>query len=220
MQRALVCAALLIQAGSAMACDGAERIRLRTPVKLSAQERAQLGAMPPLRIVAVDAPPMMQYDADLGTYVGISADVLCFMARETGLRYEYITAPQTVAEKIQQVQQGKADVLVPLSRQPEREREGLFTAPYYESHYAVIARKGRRLSIRTSEDLAQYRVGVVRGVALEPILRGIVPSAQLHSFDTSVDGLSLFRALRSDAIDLAVFNRDFFLGKALPPRAF
>ena len=210
----VLCAALATQAAAATACDGAERIRLRAPVELSAQERAELRALPPLRIVAVDAPPMVQYDAGRGTYVGISADVLCFIAQQTGLRYGFITAPQwTVAEKIRQVQEGLADVFVPLSRQAERERKGVFTAPYYESHYAVIARKGRRLSVGTSADLGQYRVGLVRGVSLEPILQGTVPAAQLHSFDTSVDGLSLFQALRDGAIDLAVFNKDFFSEK-------
>lgn len=210
----VLCAALATQAVAATACDGAKRIRLRAPVELSAQERAELRALPPLRIVAVDTPPMMQYDAGRDTYIGISADVLCFMAQQTGLRYEFITTPQwTVAEKIRQVQEGLADVFVPLSRQPERERKGIFTAPYYESHYAVIARKGRRLSVGTTADLAQYRVGVVRGVSLEPILRDIVPAAQLHSFDNSVDGLGLFQALRDDLIDLAVFNKDFFSEK-------
>ena len=97
----LVCTALTLQSAQATACDGAERIRLRVPVELSAKERAQLRALPPLRIVAIDTPPMMQYDAGRGTYIGISADVLCFLAQQTGLRYEFITTPQrTVAEKI------------------------------------------------------------------------------------------------------------------------
>ena len=210
----LLCAVLATLAAPALACDGAQRIRLRTPVELSTQELAALRALPPLRIVAVDVPPMMQYDAKQGSYTGISADMLCFMAQQTGLRYEYITSPEwTVAEKIQQTQAGHVDVFVPLSRLPERESKGIFTAPYYKSYYAVIARKGRRLSISTSADLAQYRVGVVRGVSLEPILNGIVPATQLQSFDTSVDGLGLFEALRKDEIDLAVFNRDFFSEK-------
>ena len=210
----LVCTALASQAAQATACDGAERIRLRAPVELSAEERAELRALPPMRIVAVDAPPMMLYDADRGTFTGISADVLCFMAQQMGLRYEFITEPPwTVAEKIQQVQAGQVDVFVPLSRLPERERKGLFTLPYYESHYAIIARKGRRLTIGTSADLAKYRVGFVGGVALEPILGRIVPATQLHSFKTTVDERSLFEALRTDLIDVAVFNRDVFSEK-------
>ena len=210
----LACAALATPAAWAADCDGAQRIRLREPVELTAQERAELQALPPLRVVAVSAPPMMQYDAGDGRYTGISADVLCFFAQQTGLRYEFITPSQSiVADKIRQVQEGQVDVFVPLSRSPERERKGIFTVPYYESHYAVIARKGRRLTLGSSADLAQYRVGFVAGVALEPILGRIVPSTQLHSFKATVDELSLFEALRNDLIDVAVFNRDFFSEK-------
>lgn len=195
-------------------CDGAQRIRLRTPVELSAQERTALQSQAPLRILVADTPPMMRYDPERLRYSGIGADVLCFLAGQTGLRYTLVPEPQgSVAEKMRRVQQGDADVFVPLSRTPERERKGLFSQPFYESHYGVIARKGRRLSLGSSDDLARLRVGVVQGVALEPILRGIVPAPQLHSYPTSVEGQGLFEALRSGAIDVAVFNRDFFLEK-------
>ena len=196
-----------------MDCEGAQRIRLSAPVVLSVQERAQVHALPPLRILAADTPPLVRYDADRGTYSGISADVLCFIAQQTGLRYEFIKSPATVAEKLRQVQEGSADVFVPISRSPERERQGLFTVPYYESPYAVIAVKRRRLSVHSTDDLAQYHVGLVRGVALEPILRTRLPESQLHLFETSVEGDGLFRALREGTIDVAVFNQNFFSEK-------
>ena len=193
------------------ACDGAQRIRLRTPVELSAQELAELRALPPLRIFSANTPPMSRLEKGQSSYTGISADMLCFMAQQTGLRYEFlITSEVTVAEKIQQVQEGKADVFVPLSYQPDRDRKGIFTTSYYASHYAVIARKGRRLAVSSSADLAKHRVGLIGGVALEPILQDIVPAGQLRSFEASAVGQGLFQALRDDEIDLAVFNKDFF----------
>ena len=208
----LAALALVAHAAPALAaCDGAERIRLRSPVVVSAQERAVLSALAPLRIYAVNAPPMTRYYPQRAIYTGISPDVLCFIAQQTGLRYAFLTAQDiTVADKIKQVQDGAADVFVPLSRTPERERQGIFTASYYASQYGAIARKGRRLVVGSSADLAQYHVGVIAGVALEPILRGIVPPSQLHSFDASVVGDGLFQALRDDTIDVAVFNKDFF----------
>ncbi len=208
----LAALALVTHAAPALAaCDGAERIRLRAPVPLSEQERALLRDLPPLRIYAVNAPPMTRYDPQRATYTGISPDVLCFIAQQTGLRYAFLTAQDiTVADKIKQVQGGAADVFVPLSRAPERESKGIFTASYYASQYAAIARKGRRLSISTSAELAQYRVGFIGGVALEPILRGIVPAPQLRSFEASVVGKGLFQAVRDGEIDVAVFNKDFF----------
>ncbi len=204
-------AAFAAPASALAACDGAQRIRLDTPVELSAQERAELSALAPLRIFAVNAPPMTRYEKDQNTYSGIAADVLCFIAQQTGLRYEFLVSPEvTVADKIKQVQAAQADVFVPLSRTPERASKGIFTASYYASQYAAIARKGRRLVLGSSAELAQYRVGFVGGVALEPILKSIVPAAQLRSFDASVVGQGLFQALRDGEIDVAVFNKDFF----------
>lgn len=56
----------------------------------------------------------------------------------------------------------------------------------------------------------QYRVGCLGGMALEPTLRGIVPVSRWHSFDTAVVGQGLFQALRDDAVDVAVCNKNFF----------
>ena len=73
----LAALALVAHAAPALAaCDGAERIRLRAPVPLSEQERALLRNLPPLRIYAVNAPPMTRYDPQRATYTGISPDVL------------------------------------------------------------------------------------------------------------------------------------------------
>ena len=71
------CAASLVPA---LACEGSQRIRLLQPVALSAKEQAEFRAMAPLRVVAVDAPPMTRYDPSSQTYAGIGVDAWCFIA--------------------------------------------------------------------------------------------------------------------------------------------
>ncbi len=203
----LLCAAALTPA---LACDGAGHIRLRQPVPLSAQEKAEFAALPPLRVLAADAPPMVSYDPDIKTHTGIGVDVWCFIARELGLRYT-ILAEQglSVADKLRQVQQGQADAFMPLSPTPERARLGLFTSPYYESYYAIITHKGRPLPVRSLADLAPYRVGMVKGVALVPQVQAIVTPSRLRLFDqASSDGL--FQAVRQGLVDAAVYSQDIF----------
>lgn len=202
-----------VTANPVIACDGAKNIRLLEPVNISAEKLTEFRSMPPLKVLAVNAPPMAQYNTSLKTYEGIGIDVFCYIANELGVNFNILTnAPQTVAEKIQQVQTGHADVFIPLSHTSKREQHGLFTMPYYESYYAVIARKGQQFSIRNTSDLAKYQVGVVQGVALEPILQSIVPAAQLQSYDEkSSDGL--FEAVLKGEIDVAVFNKNIFTEK-------
>lgn len=208
-----LCAWCIAPLAQAAACEGGQHVRLTRPVEFSAEDLAYFRAMAPLRVLSADAPPMSRYDEQRRTYTGISVDVWCFIAERLGLRYELIPGrDQTVAQKILQVQEGAADVFIPLSLQSERAQRGLFTLPYYESYYAVIARKGWRLPIRDIVDLAQYRVGVVRGVALEPTLKEIVPPHQLFSFDET-SSAGLFLALRDGSIDVAVFNKSIFAEK-------
>lgn len=203
---ALCCAAL----APALACEGAQHIRLRQPVTIGPQEKAEFQALAPLRVLAVDAPPMARYDPERQAYSGIGVDLWCFIAGELGLRYEILPGRDlSLADKLRQVQSGRADAFMPLSLVPERARLGLFTRPYYESHYAVIARQGRQLQVNGLDDLARYRVGLVKGVALEPQVQAAVPADRLTRFDAN-DGDVLFRAVNRGALDLAVYSKGIF----------
>ena len=204
---ALWCSAL---SATALACEGAQNIRLRHPVEPSAEELASFHAMAPLRVLAVDAPPMARYNKDNDSYTGVGMDVWCFITGKLGLRYELRSArDQTTASKIEQVQNGSADVFMPLSLLPERASRGLFTLPYYKSYYAVISHKDRKLSIHSLGDLAAYRVGVVKGVALDSRLQAIVPPDQLQRFDETTS-TGLFQALQRGELDAAVFSKNIF----------
>jgi len=210
----VLCAALGAAPVAAAVCDGERFVRLTAAVEFDPAQLAEFRAMPALRIASMDAAPMTRYDPGQGTYTGISVDVLCFIASRLGLRYEIIPGrDQTVAEKIRQVQADEIDMLMPLSQLPERAQRGIFTAPYYESYYAIIARKGRHLPIDGLADLARYRVGIVEGVSLGPALAQVVPAGQLRTFDQSVTEDGLFQAVRNGEIDVAVFNKNIFIEK-------
>lgn len=209
--RGTLCVALCSAAlAPALACEGADNIHLRKPVRVTDQERAAFRAMAPLRVLAGDAPPMARYDAGKKTYTGVGIDVWCFITQDLGLRYEIVPGrDMSLTDKLRQVQQGEADVFLPLSQQPERAQLGLFTLPYYESYYAIIARKGRHLPVHSLDDLAPYYVGMVKGVALVPRVQAIVDPARLTLFDqTSSEGL--FQALRRGSVDMVVYSQNIF----------
>ena len=189
------------------ACGG--QVRLTQPVEFSAQELAGFRAMAPLRVLPLDAPPMARHDTQDG-YSGIGVDVWCFITERLGLRYEIIQRRDlSIAEKIRLVQEGQADVLLPFSANSERAARGIFTRPFYESHYAVIARKDWRPEIRGLADLAPYRVGVLKGVASESLLKTVMASDRLVVID-DVTSEALFQALRDGRIDVAVFSKAVF----------
>ncbi len=210
LKRLLGAVLLATTLAPALACVGGGHVRLTQEVQVSAKDQAAFRAMAPLRVLSGNAPPVARPDKVNGGYVGIGIDVLCFITQRLGLRYEVVDGQDLpAAEKVRLVQDGKADVFLPLSPNSERAALGAFTLPFYEGHYASIARKGWRPEIRGLADLAPHRVGVVRGMAAEPILKGVVAPERLIVFDgPSTEGM--FQALRSGAIDVVVFSKNVF----------
>ncbi|MCC2596765.1 GGDEF domain-containing protein [Pusillimonas sp. MFBS29] len=207
-------------ANPAIACHGAQNIRLLEPVTVDEQQLAEFHAMPKLTVYAASAPPLTRFHEDTQSYSGISTDIFCFIANELGIDFTMlVNDSKTVHEKIRDVQTGDVDVFMPISRTAAREKLGLFTEPYYESYYAVLARHGSPFSIKSINDLANYKVGVVKGVALEHTLQAIVPESQLHSYDIATGDL-MFQALREGAIDVAVYNETVFIEKQFHQELF
>ena len=191
-------------------CSTASDVVLNSDIKLSAEERRWLNSLPPLRVgIIPNAPPLTVLNEASGEYRGISIDVFCFIARELGLNYELTGSEADFASLLQAVQQGELDMLMPLSRQREREPFGLFTRPYFSTYYAVIALKGPPRAPMSMVDLQNYRVGVIEQTALAKELAAIMPATSLQRF--SPEHLpDFYRALREGEVDFLVHNRDMF----------
>lgn len=211
---ALALAAWALPTAAATDCAGAQNIRLTRPVQVNPSLLAEIQALPTLKVLAIDTPPMAHYDAARQTYAGVAIDIFCFVTSQLGIDFE-IEPPESDDKpfrKLQQVQAGGADLVLPLSHSVERAKLGLFTAGIYASHYAAIARRGSGIVLRNIDDLAAYRVGYARGVSFEPTLRSHVPAAQLIEFDQWT-GNGLFKAVQDGRIDIAIFNRHVFTEK-------
>ncbi len=197
---------------AAMDCEEAQHLELKQAVTFSPQELAHFAATPPLRTLPVNTPPLTHQVGNSTRYRGMAVDLLCRISSDTGLRFEIDLAPGlTVAEKITLVQDGRADLFIPLSYNAKRAAKGHFTTSFYASHYVAIALKRRALNLASTAELANRHVGVVTGVALETILSELIPAPQLKRYPNSFDSGGLFEALRKGEIDLAVFNREFFV---------
>jgi polar amino acid transport system substrate-binding protein len=71
--------------------------------------------------------------------------------------------------------------------------------PYYYLNTGVFAKAGRKLKISGKTDLANYRVGVVRGVAhAERAIEGLTNVTVVNNYD------QLYRMIEADRVDLVV----------------
>ena len=106
---------------AATTCSGQHNVHLTQPVDIDAALQAELARLPTLRVLSIDAPPLVHYDPDRKGYDGIAVDILCFIAAQLNIRFELVSDPdEATSEKLQQVQKGEADVFVPLSYSLER----------------------------------------------------------------------------------------------------
>ncbi|QQC65530.1 ATP-binding protein [Paraburkholderia ginsengisoli] len=93
---------------------------------------------------------------------------------------------------------GNVDLLMSLSRTPEREQCLDFTVPYFRtSMSAVVRRDGERYASRG--ELAGARIAIERGFALERPIRDSFPRATIKAFATTEAALSAVATGEADA---------------------
>jgi diguanylate cyclase (GGDEF)-like protein len=195
----------------AQGCASAGAVQLKSEVRVTAQERAWVASLPAQRIgVLRNAAPLVGRGPLAGAYSGISIDVFCLIAGKLGLRYQFIDSGGDFAPLLQAVQQGELDMLIPLSRQVDREPFGLFTRPYFTSHYVVISLKGKPHTLESLAELPGFRIGVIEQTSLARDLASIVPAENLVSLPLTNGKGPLYRALRDGEVDVLVMNKEIF----------
>lgn len=204
---------IYLAASAAIACTGAENVTATKPVDIDFNRFAYLRYIEPLRVLSVNVPPMSEYNEKDNGYRGISADVLCYLSKKTGVRIEYIINDDPLNEKIAAVQQGKADMFMPLSYTQTRAAKGIFSLPYYNSYYALLALSKNQIIIDDLSKLKDYTVGIISRVSMEPLLNQIVPGNRVKSYARSDGPDGMFNALRHGEIDVALYNKDIFTEK-------
>ena len=186
-------------------------VTLSEAVVLTDDERAFIQSLPTLKVAAYrQAQPLSLFDEKTETYQGISIDVFRFIADQVGLAYEFVNDKKSsLAEDLKRIQDGKLDVYMPLSMQPERLQYGMFTESYFDDYYAIIARKNTLLHISDLNQLSrlnQYRVGVSNKASILPYLQSFINPQQLYEY---ADGL-LFEGLLKEEVDVAFYLQSVF----------
>lgn len=212
--RMLWLSGLLLPADQALAeaCSHVVDVFLTSEINLTEDEIRWLDSLPPLQVGVIrSAPPLADFDEATDTYRGISLDVFCFIAGELGLHYELVDKGQrNFAAQLDAVEQGQLDMLMPLSRQREREVHGQFTEPYFRTYYATISRKGQLHTLEGSTDLEEYRIGVLGDTALAKDLKEALPESALRVFPAEAKQ-AFYAALREGDVDLLVQNKEIFI---------
>ncbi|USW02843.1 transporter substrate-binding domain-containing protein [Pseudomonas pergaminensis] len=146
-------------------------------LQLTQREERWLNEHPVVKVIVNETfAPLTFFDAD-GNFRGITADLLELVRLRTGLRFE-IQRGRDVNAMIQQVDDGKADIIGAIVPSAERETQLNFSRPYLENSYVMLTRKEPDAP-SSLEQLAGKRLAITQGNPLESILRRDFPEIQL-----------------------------------------
>lgn len=201
-----------IDTASAQHCSQATKLDFLEPVSLNADEKQFIKSTPELKISAIrNGPPLTDFDRASETFRGISVDIFCTIADHSGINYKWSKHnEQNLNELIAQVQEGDIDLLMSISKNSDRDKLGIFSEPFFQTHYIILGHRNTLLNITNLDDLQNYRIGIYEGSAGALDIQNKVPEKNLYYFKTNESSKAPYEALRNKKIDILIQNRSFF----------
>ncbi|WP_438866148.1 transporter substrate-binding domain-containing protein [Pseudomonas abieticivorans] len=182
-------------------------------LQLSAREERWLADHPVVRVVINETfAPLTFLDRD-GTLRGITADLLELIRLRTGLRLE-IQRARSVEAMIEQVTQGKADLIAAIIPSEGREQRLQFSRPYLENSYVLVSRKDA-LGFGSLEQLQGHRLALTHGNPLVAWLGEHYPDIHLIETEDAFSAMDLLAQGQADAAVNSLVIANYFMASPL-----
>lgn len=137
--------------------------------------------------------------SEQGAIKGFSTDMLRAMCQSAKIDCDIRMVPWARAYKT--VQTTPNTLVFTTARKPSRENEFLWVGPIVPRSTWVYGKTGQEKSVRALQDLAQLRIGVVRGeAAQQDLLDAGVPASSLVEEATKAEVVRLLVGARVDAM--------------------
>lgn len=197
--------------------DGPGHFSEDLDVPLSADERAWLARLPPLRIgIDPTAAPMTMIDRD-GRVEGMAIDYLREAMHALGLRTETV-ATANWDETLRRAMSGDIDLLPAASpRNSELGRQFDFTAPYATFPVMIVTREDAP-TVTSSEDLAGGKIAanLTRPAIAQAV--GTIAAGETVTVDSTREGLQAVLSGRADAFIGDIATTEYLLRRDYPAR--
>ncbi|MGN7738589.1 transporter substrate-binding domain-containing protein [Pseudomonas sp. 22526] len=182
-----------------------------TRLKLSPAEQRWIKEHPVVRVVINNSyAPLTFFDSDK-RFRGVTADLLEQISLRTGLKFETRVA-DSVQEMIEDVQQGRADLIGALSRSEPRERLLTFTRPYLANSFVLVSstRPGSPSSI---EEMSGKRLALIHEHPLTDYFKSRYPTITLVEVDNALNAMELVAQGRADAAVNSLISSNYFTNR-------
>lgn len=185
----------------------------QTEPQLTAAERAWLAEHPAIRVsTKTEWAPIDLYTYE-GQFRGLSGDYLGLIAKRLGIVFEF-TPAATLADSLDALKAGRADLLPSVARTPARERHMEFSQPYLDVPNVYVARRGVE-GVGPQSSMAGLRIAAEKGYGVLLILRERHPLATVVEVDDSAAALRAVSEGGADAYLGALPTTSFLVEKLL-----
>jgi polar amino acid transport system substrate-binding protein len=148
-----------------------------------------------------------------GTYSGIYPELFRSLGPRAGCHFAFVSVPRARQELL--FESGKADLLLPATRTPARDVNGIFV-PMVGHRAVLISLQNQRPQIVNAQDLLDrrdLRVAVVRGYdygdAYQAIVRELARQGRLF---TEAEPGAIARLLYAGAVDITIMGPTILAG--------
>ncbi len=123
----------------------------------------------------------MTYKDEAGNNIGFDIDILKELTSRMGISFEI--KEKYFPDLFKAIKAGEVDIAISaITITPERQKEVLFTDPYFNSGQVLIIRKDNK-DIKGLYDLGDKKVGVPRGTTVETEAEKYVSPGYLKSYE-------------------------------------
>ncbi|RRV05409.1 response regulator [Pseudomonas sp. v388] len=182
-------------------------------LQLTPREERWIARHPTVRVVINETyAPLTFFDTN-GHFRGVTADLLELVRLRTGLRFEVRRAPG-MADMMDQVNLGQADVIGALAASDERQDRLNFSRPYIENSFVLLTLKGER-NPTYLQQMDGKRVALIQGSPLLPWLKREHPGIAPVEVDNPFQVLDMLALGRVEGAVTSLLSANYFLSSGI-----
>ncbi|MFJ4088094.1 transporter substrate-binding domain-containing protein [Pseudomonas psychrophila] len=174
-------------------------------------EQRWMAMHPRIKVAINDQFVPLSFFDEQGTFKGLIADLLTNVSARTGLEFEAVRE-STVAEGIELVSSGKAQMLGGITSGTARENQLRFTRPYLTTPFVLITRIGSDVP-QTLDEMSGRRVALVRGNVLREFIERNYPGIQVVEADNPPAALNMVAQGRAEAAVCALVSARYLVSR-------
>lgn len=190
---------------------GVNELFRQTRLQLSPAEQRWIAEHPVVRVVINESYAPLTFFDSQKRFRGVTADVLKQVSLLTGLKFE-TQAVDSVQEMVEDIRQGRADMIGALSRSDSRERVLAFTRPYLSSSFVLVSSL-RAGSPNALEELSGKRLALIDETPLSEYFKAHVPAITLVRADNALNAMELVAQGRADAAVNSLISSNYFTSR-------